>query len=202
MVIFDQLRFSDDGKRIYIDIHVSSADYFNDVYLDEMAIKVSDKVLEATTPELYSKDSDGNIEDAVYVQSFGDDAKKASLVLSYSDLQGVKSTEMSKTLFFVYVKCKGTPAYNTPCTLDEMTTVSVTFDEKCLWQKVMGYTKSLADSCTVPLGFVDFILLWNAFKASIETGHYVPAINYWKMLFGDVNDGIGAYTTSNCGCHG
>lgn len=31
MVIFDQLRISDDGKRMYINAHVNKADYFNDI---------------------------------------------------------------------------------------------------------------------------------------------------------------------------
>ena len=57
---------------------------------------------------------------------------------------------MSKTLFFVYVKCKGTPGSCIPCRLDEETTLGVVFDENVLHQKVMDYTKELVADCSVP----------------------------------------------------
>jgi len=107
--------------------------------------------------------------------------------------------EMQRTLFFVYVKVKGIPDECTPCRLDEEITLGVTFDENILYQKVMQFTKSLTRECQLPLGFSDFILLWNAFKASIETEHYIPAIKFWNMLF----DNIGPNrATKSCGCHG
>jgi hypothetical protein len=64
----------------------------------------------------------------------------------------------------------------------------------------MDFTKSLADECKIPVGFADFILLWNAFKAAVETEHYISAVKYWKMLF-DKN--ISSYGNNKpCGCHG
>jgi hypothetical protein len=88
--------------------------------------------------------------------------------------------------------------------------LGVTFDENLLYQRVMQYTKSLADNCKIPVAFMDFILLWNAFKASVETEHYIPAIKYYNMLFGKDADGnpYGAYDKTSgviskpCGCHG
>lgn len=215
MIIFDQLRLSDDGKRLYINVHVNEAEYFKDIYLDQIVIKSGDKVLEATTPELYSVDAEGNPTDVLYVKTFEGNLKEAALVLTANDCIrtwekdvekiNFKQADMQKTLFFVYVRCKGTLGECTPCGLDEITTVGVTFDEKLLYQRVMNYTKQLADDCNIPTGFVDFILLWNAFKASIETDHYVPAIKYWNMLF----DFWGNRSISNdlskgggCGCHG
>lgn len=201
MIIFDQLRLSDDAKRLYINVHVNEAEYFNDIYLDQIVIKTGDKVLEATTPELYSVDSDGNPTDCIYVKTFEGNQKEAALVLTVNDFLTLKQSDMSKTLFFVYVRCKGTVGACTPCGLDEMTTVGVTFDEKLLYQRVMDYTKALADDCTIPVGFTDFILLWNAFKAAIRTGHFKPAIKYWNVLF-EGNDNATVHITKGCGCHG
>ena len=48
-VIFDQLRISDDGKRMYINAHVNKACYFDDVYLDSITIMTSDKVSETNS---------------------------------------------------------------------------------------------------------------------------------------------------------
>ena len=82
----------------------------------------------------------------------------------------------------------------------------MTFDENRLYQKVMGYVKELQQNCSVPAGFIDFILMWNGFKASIETEHFVDAKNFWKMLFDkDIVMDTGfmpVYGNKICGCHG
>ena len=192
MLIFDQLRLSDNATRLYINVHVNKADYFKNIYLDNIKIMTADKVSE-TNPEVPT-------EDCIFTHTFGDNVKEAALVLTVNDFLTLKQSDMSRTLFFVYVKCKGTVGACVPCRLDELTTLGVTFDEKLLYQRVMNYTKSLADDCKIPVGFTDFILLWNAFKASIETEHYIPAIKFWNQLF-DV-DTISNITYKGCGCHG
>lgn len=202
MVIFDQLRLSDDAQKMYVNVHVNTASYFDNIYLDRIVVMTSDKVLEATIADLYPTDSEGNPMDYEYTKQFEDGVKEAALVLTVNDFQSLKTTDMSNTLFFVYVKCKGTVGECTPCRLDELTTLGVTFDEKMLYQRVMGYAKELADDCKVPVGFADFILLWNAFKAAVETEHYVAAIKYWEMLFDKSQSTALAYTTKGCGCHG
>lgn len=195
-VIFDQLRISDDGKRMYINLHVNNAEYFKDIYLDSLTIVTADKVSE-TSPHVPSQDY-------VYHQVFEDNQKEADLVLLPVDFnESYTKNCFSKDLFFVYVKVNGTPDPCTPCTLDEEITLGVTFDENLLYQKVMQFTKGLADKCEIPVGFSDFILLWNAFKSSVETEHYVPAIKYWNMLFDNYSGGI--YSKSGnkpCSCHG
>lgn len=192
MLIFDQLRLSDDATKLYINVHVNKADYFKDIYLDNIKIMTADKVSE-TNPEVPT-------EDCIFTHTFGDNVKEAALVLTVNDFLTLKQSDMSRTLFFVYVKCKGTVGACVPCRLDELTTLGVTFDEKLLYQRVMDYTKSLADDCKIPVGFTDFILLWNAFKASIETEHYIPAIKFWNQLF-DVGT-TGNITYKGCRCHG
>jgi hypothetical protein len=194
MIIFEQLRVSDDGKRMYINLHVNTADYFKDIYLDRLTIVQADKVSE-TSPYVPSSEY-------IYNKVFDDGLKEADLVLQPTDFtEGFMKTDFSSDLFFVYVRVKGTPDTCTPCTLDEEVTLGVTFDENILYQRVMDFTKSLADTCQIPVGFTDFILQWNAFKAAIETEHYIPAIKFWNMLF-DKTNGISTRITKNCGCHG
>ena len=195
MVLFDQLRVSDDGKRMYINLHVNKAEYFDNIYLDEMVIIPADKVLE-TSPTIPS-------EDYIYKKVFEDGLKEADMVLLPTDFnEHFTKADLSHDLFFVYVKVKGTPDPCTPCRLDEEITLGVTFDENLLYQKVMGFTKDFADECQIPVGFTDFILMWNAFKASIETEHYIPAIKYWSMLFNYGGKSIGLTSIKSCGCHG
>ena len=203
-VIFDQLRISDDGKRMYINAHVNKATYFNDIYIDSIVIQTADKVSE-TNPGLPTSDY-------IYIKKAEENAKELNLVLDASDLSkswesDPKATafnrgDMSNTLFFVYIKCKGTPDICTPCRLDEETTLGVVFDENVLYQKVMDYTKELVAVCSVPSAFIDFILLWNAFKAAIETEHYIPAIKFFNMLFDKVGKSCQSRIIKTCGCNG
>lgn len=205
-VIFDQLRISDDGRKMYINAHVNKADYFDNAYIDSITIMTSDKVLETapgtpTSDYIYTKKIEGN-------------EKEINLVLTANDFTRTwekdpkampfKQGDMSRTLFFVYIKCKweGTPGECIPCTLDEETTLGVTFDENILYQRVMDYTKDLLDECKIPIAFMDFILLWNAFKASIETEHYIPAIKFFNMLFGIVDASGHKGIIKGCGCNG
>lgn len=204
MIIFDQLRISDDGKRMYINAHVNKADYFNDIYIDSIVIQTADKVSE-TDPGLPTSDY-------VYIKKAEENAKELNLVLEASDLSRSWESDpkaiafgrgdMSNTLFFVYIKCKGTPGSCTPCRLDEETTLGVVFDENVLHQKVMDYTKELVADCNVPTAFIDFILLWNAFKSAIETEHYIPAIKFFNMMFEEVGKACQSRTIKTCGCNG
>lgn len=194
-VIFDQLRISDDGRRMYINIHVNKASYFDNIYLDELVIVPSDKVSE-TSPHLPTQDY-------IYKKVFEGNQKEADLVLQHTDFnEQFKGCSLSKDLFFVYVKVKGTPDPCTPCRLDEEITLGVTFDENMLYQQVMGFTKELTQDCNVPIGFADFILQWSAFKAAIDTEHYIPAIQLWNRLFKEGAHVMGHTKTKGCGCHG
>lgn len=200
MIIFDQLRISDDGKRMYINAHVNKADYFNDIYIDSIVIQTADKVSE-TNPGLPTSDY-------VYIKKAEENAKELNLVLEASDLSrswesdpkaiAFNRGDMSKTLFFVYIKCKGTPGSCTPCRLDEETTLGVVFDENVLHQRVVDYTKELVADCSVPSAFIDFILLWNAFKSAIETEHYIPAIKFFNMMFEEVGKSCQSRTIKTC----
>lgn len=202
MVLFDQLRISDNGKEMYINMHVNEAAWFADVYLDKLTIMTSDKVSE-TNP--YSPTSD-----YIYTCTFEGNQKTANLVLTVNDFIRTWETDpkamqftqadMTKTLFFVYVECKGTPDPCTPCGMDDKMTVGVTFYEKRLYNLMMQYTRELTQDCQIPKKFIDLILLWNAFNTAVETGHYLPAIDYFEKMFS--GGGNANYAGRRCGCHG
>lgn len=204
MILFDQLRISDDGQRLYINAHVNKADYFKNRYIDSVVIMTADKVSE-TAPEtptsdyIYKKEIEGNVKELDLVLTPLDFTKSWE-----TDPKAIafNRADMSNTLFFVYIKCKGTPGECTPCRLDEETTLGVVFDENVLYQRVMDYTKELVADCSIPTEFTDFILLWNAFKAAIETEHYVAAIKFYNKLFGVVRSGYSNNIIKTCGCNG
>ena len=196
MIVYDQLRVSDDGRQLYIDAHVTKADCFADVKIEKLYICLGSQVYETLTID---PESNGYI----YKKEYSD-VKEIHECISIKDEDLIyNKTDFSRDLFFVYVGCNAIPEGCECFASVGKYVLGVTFDENLLYQKVMQFTKSLADDCEIPTGFMDFILLWNAFKASVETEHYIPAIKYYNMLF-DVN-GIGGETfnhTKPCGCHG
>lgn len=189
---------------MYINVHVNRADYFDNIYLDSITVMTADKVSE-TNPDVPT-------EDYIYRLDLTDkDYKAADLVLTPNDFiktwetdtQAMRfsKTEMSRTLFFVYVKVRGVPDACTPCRLDEEVTLGVTFDEKIYYQAVMNLTRELNRNCEIPKDLIDLIMLKEGFDAAIETEHYIPATEYWRRLFGD--RGIPALgMTKPCGCNG
>ena len=190
MIIFDRLQISDNGKLLYLSAHVNKASLFNNIYIDKVIIQTSEQVSE--TDPLSPGDS------FVYQQTVADSTKELNLALDVNtDFDGISGT-LSNKLLFVYVICKGIPDQCTPCRLDEMTTLGVTFDEALLYQKIMQFTKQLTQKCEIPKNFIDLILLWNGFKSAIETEHYLAAIDFWKKLFNSNT----LITSKSCGCHG
>ena len=210
MIIIEQLRVSDNGKTIYINAHINEAQTFNNVFFESVTIATADQIDEASFQDPPTE--------YVYKKTFPEGTRRIDLVVSPYDTEWDSSNlgdkdpcsgkdNLSSTLFFVYFKCNAGNAMLDPCLpcrLDEEITVGVTFDESVLYQRVMDYTKQLANDCTIPQGFTDFILLWNAFKSSVETEHFVPAIKYFNMLFGKGDFHLPGGTTvrRGCGCHG
>lgn len=192
MLLIDQLRISDDGKRMYINAHVNTASYFDNIYIDKITIITEDKVSEMA-PEMFT-------EDYIYQQTIDGNQKELALVLTATDFnENFAKSLLTENLFFVYITCKGTPDSSTPCRLDELTTLGVTFDDTLLYQKVMNQARGLVNECDISQELLDMILLWNGFKAAIETEHYIQAIDFWKKLFKNSNS---SGTYNGCGCHG
>lgn len=194
MIIFDQLRISDDGKRMYINAHVNKADLFTDTTIERLCICLGDKVYEATTIDPESNS-------IIYNKVYPEGIKEINEVVSIDDEDLIYNKVSFKELYFVYIKCANVPDEGKCFSAVGKYSLGVTFDENLLYQAVMNFTKGLAEDCNISAGFTDFILLWNAFKASIETEHYIPAVKFWNMLF--EGHAMTTYkTTKPCGCHG
>ena len=227
MIIFDQLRIADDGKALYVDIHVNKSAYFDSVYLDSITIATADKVWESSfcvpasdfiyqytvmdeEKEIHLRIDKGVLDEAFNNTDSSGQVKDMTIPIAAIPFN---KSNFSDDLFFVFVKVKGTPDACVPCCMAKEVTVGATFDSNLLYQRVLGYTRELAQDCTIPQGFTDFILLWNAFKAAVETEHFVPAYKYYNMLFGKDMEGepYGPYGSGvtvhhgkkgGCGCHG
>lgn len=184
MVTFQELRITPDRQKLIIDVSVKDLEYYTNVYLDTVQIDTQDTFVESgpSSEVVYSKTIEGN-------------AKSVRLELGIGDLL----PSLNDNLFFVYVKTKGTPAANTPCGMDNITTLGVVSNLYPLYQHAFSYIKELSDTCSIPKNFINYILQYKAFELAIKTGHYTEAIKYWKRFFMGIKDSV---ITPNCGCYG
>lgn len=194
MIIIDQLRITDDGLAMYLDAHVNEASYFDDVCIDKVTILTEDQVSELDPLTFGSS--------YVYQTSLSGSQKEVHLVLNVNSMNSkFTAKDFTSNMFFVYITAKGTPASDTPCRLDEMTTLGVTLDYGLIYNNALCFTKELSDNCNVPMGFIDFILNYEAMKIAIETEHYVAAIEHFNWLKNNGCSSNGT-VTKGCGCNG
>lgn len=194
MVVFDQLRISDDGKGMYISVHVPAIEGLEQIYLYRIVIKVADQVSEIAP--------DYSGEDQIYEWRPSEDTKSAEIYVDINNLSpAYTKKDFCSDLFFVFVHEKNDYGECTPCRMDEPVTVGVTFDTSVMYQKVMSFTKDLADDCKISKEFMDYILQWNAFKASVDTEHWNSAVKFYKYMFAN-DTGSNIAGRRGCRCHG
>lgn len=103
-------------------------------------------------------------------------------------------------LLFVYVKTNGTPASDTPCGMDEETTLGVTLYHYPIYNAMMNSIKELEKNCEVPKNFINSILRFKAFELAIDTEHYNQAIIYYNKFIKNIN--LNTVISNKCNCYG
>lgn len=132
----------------------------------------------------------------IYTEYLIQDLKEIHLVVDKNAI----NADLSKDMLYVYFHVTGTPSPDTPCRLDETYTLGVTFNEGAIYNRMMGYTKEIMNTCEVPKGFTNMILQLEAIKAAIETENYASANKFYNKLM----NAKSSKGTSNisCICHG
>lgn len=184
MVQFQELRITPDGQKLIIDVSIKDLEYYTNVYLDTIQIDTQDTFVES-----------GPSSEVVYTKVIEGDTKSVRLELGTGDLLPT----LNDNLFFVYIRTKGTPAVNTPCGMDNITTLRVVSNLYPLCQHALSYIREVSDTCSIPKNFINYILQSKAFELAVKTGHYTQAIGYWKRLFMGIKNSV---VTPNCGCYG
>ena len=188
MIEFKELRVTPDGKTLIIDVSVKDLSYYDNVYIDSLTIDTQDTYSESgssTNPIFYYE-----------VASVSEENKKRIRLELNSSVLGKPITG---NMFFVYITVKGTPAADTPCGLDNVTTLGVTADLYPFYKSSINYMKELENECEPSKNFIDSLLKFKAFELSIRTGHYTQAIKYWNKFFKEVKSNT---VNTICRCHG
>ena len=189
MVVIEQLRISPDGQKLFIDAHINKSSYFENLVIDKISIDTQNTVLQSF---------DGPSKNPVFTHSTITNTLRPKEVHLVVD-KNMIDADLSKDMLYVYFHVSGTPSSNTPCGLDSPYTLGVTFNEGIIYNRMMGYTKEIANTCEIPMGFIDMILQLEAIKAAIETENYVIANKFYNRL---INLKSSSTSNINCKCHG
>ena len=189
MVVIEQLRISSDGQKLFIDAHINKSSYFENLVIDKISIDTQNTVLQSF---------DGPSENPVFTHSTITNTLRPKEVHLVVD-KNIIDADLCKDMLYVYFHVSGTPSSNTPCGLDSPYTLGVTFNEGIIYNRMMGYTKEIANTCEIPMGFIDMILQLEVIKAAIETENYVTANKFYNRL---INLKSSSTSNINCKCHG
>lgn len=197
MINFNELRVTD--KCLIIDASVSTLPYYDNVYIDTVIVDTQDTYM-ANGPSgnpIFSYTVEGadiiqtveticsqykdKFNPMIDPQSDDNDpgGKKNIRIELDSKALGVS---LNNTLFFVYVITKGTPSPDTPCGMDNQTTMGVVANLYPFYRSMMCYMKETLNRCDIPKNFLDKYLRFKAFELSLKTCHYTEAINLWNKF--------------------
>ena len=187
MIEFKELRVTPDGKTLIIDAAVKDLSYYDNVYIKSVTVDTQDTYSESgsSTNPLFHYE----------VASVSEENKKRIRLELNSSVLG----DITGNMFFVYITVKGTPAADTPCGLDNVTTLGVTADLYPFYKSSINHMKELENECEPSKNFIDSLLRFKAFELSIRTGHYTQAIKYWNKFFKEVKSNT---VNTICRCHG
>lgn len=213
MVVIEQCRVDQEGKHLIIDASVENLSYYKNVSIEAVVIDTDETFSEngPSSNAVFSQnfdqpyDSVGTLYDTLRtdegcdcgnVYTKGNGVKRVRLCLSSRDLS---MASLNDNIFFVYIICTGVPSPDTPCSMDNHTTMGVAVNLRPIYNMSMKYIKELDSSCVMPKGFIDMILRIKAFELSLRTGNYITALKQWKKLF---KNKVGMTTIKRCGCNG
>ena len=182
MVQFNELYITPDNKRLVIEAQVKDLQYYDNVYISRVIIDNQDT---------YKENTPSN--DPVYTYDVESNSKKVRLELDYTDLT------INNKMLFVYIQTTGNPASNTPCGMDNQTTLGVVINRYTIYKYIITNLKTLNNTCVPPAYFIDGILKIKALDLAIDTGHYIEAIKLYNKFYSKVRI---ITINNNCNCNG
>ena len=208
MVIFNDLRISEDKDKLIIDCEVEGVDGYENIYIDGVYVAYYKKV------SAFDDFPTGDYLATVYEKGDKDAQTHVRVCLDSENI--TKKTFGTDTfnggMFFVYVKCnyEGTLNWdvmqNYGCGADRFWDIGIILDWKSVYEQGMGYAAKLAlgcgSVCNEPTGFKQFILHWYALQLAISTCDYRQASKLWDRFIRMFDASSAAFSplSSGCGC--
>lgn len=201
MVIFNDLRLSDDKKTLVVDCSIEEITIYSDMYIKSVYL---DYYKNVTTPGVPSDKAlliYENTEDDETVKNLRKCISEASLVPAFG------TTTFEGGMFYVIITCEGDLPASTStfyCGADDATDVGLVLDWKMVHETGMQFVAAMNTGCVSVCednkDFMSFVLLWNALKLALASCDYTQLATLWdkfKRVYSA--DSLGA--VSGCGCN-
>ena len=205
MVIFNELRITDDKTALIVDCMVEGLDIYENMYIESIYL---DYYKNCGTIGVPSENAiclfDNKGESA-------DQTVKAKRIRKLaSELpESFGTTKYDDGLFYVIVTCNGNlPAEAAlfACRTDDVVDVGIVLDWYNLYKKGMSYVSYLASGCNDPCAdtssFQQFVFIWHALNAAIASKDYHQLCKIWeKFIRASIPITSTNTITTGCGCH-
>ena len=152
MIVFNNIKITQDNKYLIIDAEIEDSTYYKDMYIDQVVIDNQDTYIQngPSSNPIYTyqaQPQDNNIytiddlankvtdEDGIAVQDEKDTqsySRKVHLILDKKDL-----IEIENNMFFVYIIAGGTTSPDTPCGYDVNVALKVVVNTYPIYNTMM-----------------------------------------------------------------
>ena len=219
MVIFNDLRITEDRKYLIVDCQIEDADGFDGLYIDKIDLMYYTKVKDFSMIGI-------NVDDyayRMYEKDEDDETEKHRNIRVQVSMYDIKSgpnkqpnfgtNTFENGLFYVAVTCAGTPTNplileGYGCGADRLTDIGVVLDWYSVYENGMAFASKLAfscgNTCDDPSGYEQFILHWYGLQLAIATCDWIQVSRLWpKFLRMFAREtGNASVSGGGCGCRG
>lgn len=204
MVIFNELRITDDKKALIVDCMVEGLDIYNNMYIESIYLDYYKSCSTIGVPSdnaICLFDNTENPDTTVKAKRI------RKLVDTLPDTFG--TDKFDGGLFYVIVKCNGklpAEAALFSCGTDDVVDVGIVLDWYSLYKKGMAYISYLASGCNDPCAdtasYQQFIFIWHALNSAIAAKDYHQICKVWeKFIRASIPTTSLNTITTGCGCH-
>lgn len=207
MVIFNELRITEEKDCLIVDCQIEDIDGYDGMYIDSIDV------------EYYKNANDDGSLSGKHINIYTDSESshgrlwvRATLNASQLNKDTFGTNTFERGLFFVIVRCDGTPenpsilaSYS--CGADNTVDVGAVIDWQSVYTLGMGHAARLAygcdSKCDIPSDFESFILYWHALQLAISTCDWLAVKNLWDKFLRALSGTMSGVTSgSGCGCRG
>lgn len=208
MIHYNNLYITEDSKCLVIDVAIDEESYYENIYLDKIAIDTQDTyvpngpsdkakiftIRKESLDKVYADGKEIYVDDHyIYVQGT-DKLKHIKLYLTTQDLE----VNLSKNMLFVYTIATGTPAPDTPCNCDVNKILNIVYNDYEVYKSIIPLVKEISNECNNSVAFINKELQLKAIEYAIKSGNYLLAIKYWRKYFmNNIN-----IVSKKCNCNG
>lgn len=206
MIIFDELRVTNDGEYLIIDARVRKEKVYKDVKIKSVLIGTHKNYVERTATGLTVDITNE------YVNESDDFDKRVFLRLSSLDINMNASegneVDLKKDLIYVYIETSDDVALENcpmlPCDMTQTLNIGVTMYMGNIYNTFMNNIKEIENagsSChnKTPQNLIDFILKYITLVTAVDSKHFIKANELFEKWF---SGGVFSSNNSNCGCNG